>query len=156
MVRQSISLKAELEEIQNIFPTTNKIFFVKIKCSNCGEIPDKWIGLDKSNIEVIGKSNVNLATKCKGCNRENSIVVEDTDFSSRTIESEKDFEIGRFDCRGVEIEEFDPRDNWIIVSSSGKEYKDVDLEEGEWSEFEERSSTSLTILSIESSIKKIK
>ncbi|EGC38940.1 hypothetical protein DICPUDRAFT_148314 [Dictyostelium purpureum] len=129
MVKQSITLKAETEEIENIYPCTDKVFFVKIKCSNCGETPDKFIGLDKSNIEVVGKSNVNLLMKCKGCNRENSIVVEETNYSERTIESEKSFEIARFDCRGVEIEEFDPRDAWIVVSSSGKKYNDVDLTE---------------------------
>ncbi|KAF2075370.1 hypothetical protein CYY_003346 [Polysphondylium violaceum] len=156
MVKQSVFLKAELEGVSNIYPEPHKIWFVKLKCSNCGETPDNFIGIDPENIETVGKANVNLLMSCKMCKRENSVLIDPSiKYADRTIQSEEEFEVVRFDCRGVEIEEFDPRDEWFVVSESGKVYDSIDLG-SEWSEYEESTSSSLTIMEIQSEIKKTK
>ncbi|EGG15730.1 DUF866 family protein [Cavenderia fasciculata] len=156
MVRLSLSLTAETEEIKNIFPCSDKVWFFKIKCSNCLTVSDKFIGIDPAEQIEIGKSTVNLSMKCKSCTRENSVTIEPAlSIQDREIESGQKIEMARFDCRGLELEEFDPRDAWMVISTSGKTYKDVDLDE-DWSEYDERSSSSLTILDISSDITKIK
>eukprot|EP01132_Coremiostelium_polycephalum_P005263 gene5263-6553_t len=119
MVKQSFSIKAELEEITNIIPQDSKIWFAKLKCSSCGEKSQNAVALDPNNhIEYI-KSTVNLLIKCKLCNRENSVIVEPlTNATDRTIESEEWFEVVKFECRGVEIEEIEPRRSFVRTFSN--------------------------------------
>eukprot|EP01133_Synstelium_polycarpum_P005704 gene5704-6589_t len=114
MVRLSVSITAETEEVVNIFPDDHKIWFFKLKCSHCLTVTDNWIGIDPEEAIEIGKSVVNLQMKCRTCARENTVTIEDKlNINDRQCESETAMVMKHFDCRGVELEEFDPRDVWI-------------------------------------------
>lgn len=77
MVKIGLQIQATLEnvdELKTCHPDYS--FFIKVKCSNCGEANDKWNDLSES--EKIGQdtrnpSGFNFYAKCKLCNRENSI-----------------------------------------------------------------------------------
>ncbi|KYQ92919.1 DUF866 family protein [Tieghemostelium lacteum] len=157
-MRQGISIKAELEEISNIYPQLDKTWFVTLTCSNCGEVTPNMVSIDPcTQIEIV-KATVNFAMKCKLCRRENSVSIETADkqIKDRTIESEQWVQMATFDLRGFEIKDVEFGENWSIVIPSGKTYSDVDLSTGEWSEYDEGSSTSISILNMEYKVDKLK
>uniref|UniRef100_A0A914SGU8 Uncharacterized protein n=1 Tax=Parascaris equorum TaxID=6256 RepID=A0A914SGU8_PAREQ len=90
--------------------------YCQLRCMNCGEQPEHWQYVTISEwLEVPGsRGEANLIEKCKLC--------------------------GRFDCRGVEPTDFDPRVNLVAVDGgwravgieSGTKFDDVDLSEKVW------------------------
>lgn len=89
-------------------------WFVKIKCSNCGEITGNWVEINPDEKHEISGSRgtAHFVMKCKGCKRENSVDILQDRTYSRPIKQEdsgKFVPVVAFDCRGVEITEFEPR-----------------------------------------------
>lgn len=60
-----------------------------------------------------------------------------------------------FDCRGLELTGFDPRDGWA-VESGRKVFQDVDLTEKEWVEYNEIDNVPVEINNLESKFVAIK
>lgn len=77
MVIIGLQIKTTLENIDEIKTDhPDYSFFLKIKCSNCGEISDKWHDItenEKTNENSRNPNGFNFYMKCKLCNRENSI-----------------------------------------------------------------------------------
>lgn len=77
MVKIGLQICANLENVEELRTChPDYAFFVKIKCSNCGEESDKWHDLTES--ERVGEDSrnpdgFNFYAKCKLCNRENSM-----------------------------------------------------------------------------------
>lgn len=65
-------------------------FFVKIKCSNCGEQSEKWHDLtesERTNEDSRNPNGFNFYMKCKLCSRENSIdIVEGSNGKAKTLQ----------------------------------------------------------------------
>eukprot|EP01024_Parvocaulis_polyphysoides_P024997 TRINITY_DN22807_c2_g2_i1.p1 TRINITY_DN22807_c2_g2~~TRINITY_DN22807_c2_g2_i1.p1 ORF type:complete len:163 (-),score=28.22 TRINITY_DN22807_c2_g2_i1:75-563(-) len=55
-----------------------------------------------------------------------------------------------FDCRGMEPIAFHPENGWIVTSSGGKVFDDVDLRENEWADYDEENDLQVNILEFES------
>lgn len=53
-----------------------------------------------------------------------------------------------FDCRGLELTDFEPRDGWVVESGK-KVFRDVDLSEKEWVEYNDIDDTPVEITNIE-------
>lgn len=81
MVKIGLQIRATIENIYEIKTShPDYSFFLKIKCSNCGEQSDKWHDLTESeriNAESRNPNGFNFYMKCKLCSRENSIDVVD-------------------------------------------------------------------------------
>jgi hypothetical protein len=79
MVKIGLQICATLDNIEELKTChPNYSFFIKIKCTNCGECSDKWHDLIES--ERIGEDSrnpkgFNFAMKCKLCSRDNSLDV---------------------------------------------------------------------------------
>lgn len=77
MVKIGLQIRAQLENVDEI--RTNHpeyTFFLKFKCSNCGEQSEKWHDLTESERVQEDSRNPNgfsFFMKCKLCSRENSI-----------------------------------------------------------------------------------
>lgn len=77
MGKIGLQISASLENVDAL--KTNHpeyAFFVKIKCSNCGEETNKWHDITESEHTGEDSRNpkgFNFYMKCKLCNRENSI-----------------------------------------------------------------------------------
>lgn len=112
-----------------------------------------------------GRGTTHLNIKCKFCERHNNVrvisapggadnaplvdweVAVDEDGAAEN--DNKGFMIVAFDCRGVELEEWQPRDGWSVIASSGTVYdEEIDLAEGEWYEFDEKSGNPVSIQDI--------
>ncbi|KAI9255148.1 hypothetical protein BDA99DRAFT_442510, partial [Phascolomyces articulosus] len=117
----------------------------------------------KDTVDMSGsRGTANLVMRCKFCKRESSArkffiyikVLRET----YSAEKNNDFQkMATFDCRGLELVDFSPRDPWIAEGTeSGTKFEDIDLTEGEWVEYDEKSGEPVGISEIEVQFKKEK
>lgn len=140
--------RAELDNIESLKPDQNDIrFYMRVRCSNCGEENDKWVYVDPSEEVEVVRSTVNLAVKCKICARTNTVdLVKD---SVKDYSSPDEWQvIASFDCRGIEPTEYEMRAGYTAVCESGSKFPVV-FEDGEFCEFDEASGNSVSIFSPE-------
>lgn len=77
MVKIGLQIRATLENVEEL--KTNHpdyTFFLKLKCTNCGEQSEKWHDLTESehvNEDSRNPKGSHFFMKCKLCSRENSI-----------------------------------------------------------------------------------
>lgn len=77
MVKIGLQIKATLENVEEL--RTNHpsyAFFLKVKCSNCGEVSDKWHDIEedeRAQGDSRNQDGFHFYMKCKLCSRENSI-----------------------------------------------------------------------------------
>ncbi|CAG9767253.1 unnamed protein product [Ceutorhynchus assimilis] len=143
-------IKARLENVEEL--KTNHpdySFSLKLKCTGCGEVSDKWHDIIESEKfpGKTGRSENNYIAKCKMCGRENSLdIVPGSNASYTNEDSEKLKSIVAFECRGIEPVEFRPLEGWIVkVDGSSKIYNEVDLSEKEWVEYDENIQESVGV-----------
>lgn len=96
MGKIGLQIRATLENVDELKTChPNYTFYLKIKCSNCGELSDKWHDLSESehtNEDSRNPKGFNFYMKCKLCSRENSIdIIEGSNgiFFLNGLENEK-------------------------------------------------------------------
>lgn len=136
-------------------------FYLKYKCSSCGEIPDHWqhVTLEEHHPLKGGRGDANIVIKCKLCGRENSCSIIEEETKPYLESDNNQFKtVAVFDCRGMEPVEFDPRDGWKVKGfknpsedddeeegkESGTVFEEVDLSD-EWADYDEASNESVCI-----------
>ncbi|XP_031640030.1 UPF0587 protein CG4646 [Contarinia nasturtii] len=162
MVKIGLQIRATLENVEEVETChPDYSFFLKLKCTNCGEQSEKWHDLTEServNEDSRNPNGFNFFMKCKLCSRENSIdIVEKSNVVYTADDSGKFKTIVSFDCRGVEPMEFSPRTGWIVKSAeNGQKFEDVDLSEDDWVEYDTKNKVSVGIYEFESNFVKLK
>ncbi|XP_069686945.1 UPF0587 protein CG4646 isoform X2 [Periplaneta americana] len=156
-----LQIRATLECIDKIYTNQPEFcWYLKLKCTACGEASDKWHDVSLSEIfeDRTGHANVHYAAKCKLCVKENNLsILEDTIQPYTKADHEKFKTIVVFDCRGVELVDCEFRDGWSAVAEdSGHVFPEVDLSEKEWVEWDEKTKQSVGIYSIEHQFVRIK
>lgn len=77
MVKIGLQIRATFENVEELKTThPDYPFFLKLKCSNCGEQSDKWHDItesERTNEDSRNPDGFNFYMKCKLCSRENSI-----------------------------------------------------------------------------------
>uniref|UniRef100_A0A3B4H1X7 CXXC motif containing zinc binding protein n=1 Tax=Pundamilia nyererei TaxID=303518 RepID=A0A3B4H1X7_9CICH len=105
---------ATLENVTNVRPLGDDFrWFLKLKCGNCGEIPDKWqyVTLVESVPLKGGRGSASMVQKCKLCSRENSIDILGDTITPYNAENSETFKtMVQFECRGLEPVDFQPQD----------------------------------------------
>ncbi|KAM3965922.1 UPF0587 protein GA18326 [Aphomia sociella] len=161
MVKIALQIKATLECIEKLYTNhPHYQWFLKLKCSSCGEVSEKFIDLTEADKvpQKHNRSETNLLIKCKLCSRENSMdVVEGSNgiYTNNDVNKFKTLVI--FDCRGVEPVDFEPKSGWIAESEdNGKKFDDVDLTEKEWVDYDEKNQASVGVYELEWQFVKVK
>jgi len=153
MVKISLQLKANFENVTNLTAEGEDFrWFLKLKCLNCGETPDKWqyVTLSESNPLKGGRGSANMVSKCKMCGRENSIDILKDSVKPYSADNESFKTVVSFDCRGMEPTDFSPRIGWTCSGDeSGTTFQDIDLGEKEWVDFDENSNQSVGIYELQ-------
>ncbi|VDN99510.1 unnamed protein product [Rodentolepis nana] len=150
---------AQLTNVKEILPpNTDTDWFIKVQCTSCGEIHEKFVSVNsEERIPTMNSRNsVNMCLKCKFCGRElTSDIVADSVKPYTGDDSGQLRPIVRFSCSGLVPIEFSIRDGWQVTSSSPSEtvFSDVDLSSGEWVGFDENSDVCLEIMEIETQFK---
>ncbi|XP_050302298.1 CXXC motif containing zinc binding protein [Anthonomus grandis grandis] len=148
-----LKIKARLENVEELKPNPDHSFALKLKCSACGEISDKWHDVNESDKFPgrTGRSEHHYVGKCKMCGRDNTLdIVQGSIASYRNEDSENFKSIISFEGRGLEVVDYQPGDNWCVkVDGSSKIFSDVDLSEKEWVEYDEKIQDSVGVYDLE-------
>jgi len=88
MVKLHVLFKADLEHLVSFSTTSDIRWYLQIKCTNCGEIPEKPVYVTKQEIFDIPCSSgkAHLVGKCKLCKRDYTIEVEEGKLGTYTME----------------------------------------------------------------------
>ncbi|KAJ8969198.1 hypothetical protein NQ314_001869 [Rhamnusium bicolor] len=161
MGKLSLQISATLEGIEEFYTShPNYTFLLKIKCSSCGEISDKWHDVTESQTYPgkTGKSENHYIAKCKLCGRENNLDIIPGSNGKYTSDDQGSFKnIVTFDCRGIEPVDFSPSEGWIAkVEDSGNIFDNINLSDKEWVEYDEKSKQSVGIYELESKFVSVK
>ncbi|KAI8144325.1 hypothetical protein BJV82DRAFT_65517 [Fennellomyces sp. T-0311] len=158
-MKLGLYLKADLENITNLKPVNEYEWHFKIQCSSCRETDQNWISFNPHDtVEMSGsRGEANLVMRCKFCKRESSAQFEPNVQAYSAEKNGKFQKIATFDCRGLELVDFSPRDPWVAEGTeSGTKFEDIDLTDGEWVEYDEKSGEPVGIAEIEVEFKKEK
>ncbi|XP_018576373.1 UPF0587 protein CG4646 [Anoplophora glabripennis] len=155
MGKISLQIRTTLEAIEELYTNhPDYTFLLKLKCTSCGEVSDKWHDVIESQTYPgkTGKSENNYIAKCKLCGRENCLDIVQGSNGKYTSDDQGSFKtIVTFDCRGIEPVEFSPSEGWIAkAEESGKVFDNINLTEKEWVEYDEKSQQSVGVYEFES------
>ncbi|KAI8367749.1 hypothetical protein BD560DRAFT_399464 [Blakeslea trispora] len=161
MVKLGLYLKADLENVTDLAPVEDFEWYFKIECTSCHEVDESWISFNQQDTYDMNSSRgtANLVMRCKFCKRDMSAQFEPSfKLKKYDIDNNSKFQqIAQFDCRGLELIDFDPRESWTCKGAeSGTVFEDVDLTEKEWVEYDEKSGEPVGINNIEVEFKKEK
>lgn len=183
MVKIGLQICATLENVEELRTShPDYPFFIKVKCSNCGEESDKWHDLtgkcsetphlslslltlilpcpesEKVNEDSRNPEGFNFYAKCKLCNRENSMdIIPGTNAVYTSDDTGKLKTIVQFDCRGLEPTAFSPRTGWLVKSADGgPSFTDVDLSEDDWVEYDTKNDVPVAVYEFKSEFVKLK
>uniref|UniRef100_A0A0N4ZF82 UPF0587 protein CG4646 n=1 Tax=Parastrongyloides trichosuri TaxID=131310 RepID=A0A0N4ZF82_PARTI len=152
----ALQIKCNLNNIEKLIPDDETSFrwYIKLKCSNCGEEDSKWkyVVFNETFDTLKGRSECHLVEKCALCGRQNTLEIKPGTFHNYASEKNEQFQtLVEFDCRGIEPIAFDFRNNWqAVASDSGTVFDDVDLSEGMWTEYDEKENRCVEITELES------
>ncbi|KAK1367855.1 UPF0587 protein like [Heracleum sosnowskyi] len=154
MVRYRVLFTADLQNLTKLQPAGGVespafAYYFKMKCGNCGEPAKKEISV-LSNVKLSDSRNApNLVMKCKFCERRGSMTVVTTDVGKPLTEElsalGESAPLMELDCKG-----FDPVDlvfgyGWKAESIAGTKFKDIDLSDGEFAEYDEMGNCPVAI-----------
>lgn len=127
MGKLGLQIAARLENVKSIEVCgTDFRWYIKTRCTNCGELSDKWqyVTVSETHEGRTGRSDCHMKAKCKGCTREVSLVILEDSIKPYVYneDKEEDFQtIVVFEGRGVEVSEFEFR----VINSKSKFLTDL-------------------------------
>lgn len=149
-------LSAELQGVTDLGPTLPYEFSFKIECTSCHEVHENWVTMnaqDKSDISG-SRGDANFVFKCRFCKRESSATLTETG-KTLNIDDKKPAEILQIDCRGLELKEFRADGDFQCKGESGTPFKEMDLTEGEWFDYDEKNSEEVSVTDVKWDIKRV-
>ncbi|KAJ5740253.1 hypothetical protein N7493_000125 [Penicillium malachiteum] len=151
----SLVLQAELEGVTALRPTDteeNPYFYTfKVQCSSCRETHPNWVSFNRfEQHEIPGsRGEANFVWKCRLCTKTHSASIT---VGPHTFEAEGKKggqKIIEMDCRGLEFVDFKADGEWEAKGTeSSTPFAGIDLMEGEWYDYDEKSSEEVSIKDI--------
>ncbi|KAF8213136.1 hypothetical protein K438DRAFT_1565337 [Mycena galopus ATCC 62051] len=141
MVRLLLSIKAELENVTSLEPLDDYEYFFKVTCNSCHETHSKAVSLNRQDSYELSGSKGNTANfvwRCGHCKRESSAKFEGP-VQAYTAENGQFGPLLVVECRGLEFIDFEPRGTWKCKGMKGSLFSEVDLDSGEWTDYDEKA-----------------
>ncbi|GAX85612.1 hypothetical protein CEUSTIGMA_g13027.t1 [Chlamydomonas eustigma] len=144
-------VKAELENVGTLkFKGTS--FCIDVKEVGGDDIR-RGVHVDASEHEEIpgGKGSANFTMKWKESKRDASITVTIVKGLTRDIKGDdhdKWVPIATLECRGLEPVGYTPEGDWEVISNVGTVFKDIDMSELEWTDYDEKLGESIGVYKI--------
>ncbi|KAF5253177.1 hypothetical protein FANTH_1882 [Fusarium anthophilum] len=142
----ALYLTADLQGVTNLRPDDTQDnpfwYMFKVQCTSCRETHANHVGVNRFETNEMSGSRgeANFVWKCKNCKRESSASIKAGPFPYEQTEPAKPQKILEFDCRGLEFTEFKAEGEWLAEGvETGTKFTAIDLEEGEWFEYDEKS-----------------
>ncbi|KAJ6113486.1 hypothetical protein N7523_006803 [Penicillium sp. IBT 18751x] len=155
----SLILSAELEGVTGLQPTDteeNPYFYTfRVKCTSCHEMHPNWVSFNRfEQHEIPGsRGEANFVWKCRLCSKTHSASITAGPHVFEAQEDPKKNKNGQkiieMDCRGLEFTEFKPDGEWEVKGAeSNTPFSGIDLSDGEWYDYDEKSSEEVSIKEI--------
>ncbi|EIE21643.1 hypothetical protein COCSUDRAFT_24771 [Coccomyxa subellipsoidea C-169] len=107
----------------------------------------KWVR-DSKHMAYLNVKEITKALKCKGKEKISGSYTADDDGKYVGM-------VG-FECRGLDVTGWQPEDGFIVESTSGARFEDVDLSEKEWMDYDEKLGESVGIYDLEYKLEAVK
>ncbi|KAK3630477.1 hypothetical protein LTR56_009473 [Elasticomyces elasticus] len=157
----ALAVTAELEGVTDLQPQDTEetpfYYTFKVQCTSCREIHPNWVSVSRfeTNEQSGSRGDANFVWRCKNCKREHSANITDTPKSYSQQSPPKAKNIIVLDCRGLEFVEFKPDGLWKAVGIESKtKFADIDLTEGDWFDYDEKSSEEVSIKDVKWEIRR--
>ncbi|KAK6390545.1 hypothetical protein LTR65_005416 [Meristemomyces frigidus] len=176
----AIAITAELDGVTDLQPedTEESPFYYtfKVQCTSCREIHPNWVSVSRfeTNEQAGSRGDANFVWRCKNCKREHSANILEAPKAYPQQSPAKPQKILTIDCRGLEFLEFKPdvsallpfvnlvagltdslQGAWKAAGlESGTKFSDIDLTEGDWFDYDEKSSEEVSIKDIKWDIRR--
>jgi len=108
--------------------------------------------VDERTVSVGKRSTAHFVWRCGNCKRENTAKFDEhARPRPYTVEDNGQFaEMITVECRGLEFVDFDPKGVWSCKGvDSGARFSEVDLETGEWTDYDEKSACPVSIMDVQ-------
>ncbi|KAM5441509.1 hypothetical protein MferCBS31731_003580 [Microsporum ferrugineum] len=153
----TLTLSAQVSGVTDIHPKDTPddpyYYTFKVQCTSCREVHPNWVNVSRfEQNEVPGsRGEANFVWKCRLCGRTHSanITTGPMAFDESKESKGKGQKIIEFDCRGLEFTEFKADGKWEATGiESGTKFGEINLEEGEWYDFDEKQGEEVSITEI--------
>ncbi|KAJ5194914.1 uncharacterized protein N7498_008352 [Penicillium cinerascens] len=151
----SLVLSAELEGVTGLRPTDteeNPYFYTfRVQCTSCREMHPNWVSFNRfEQHEIPGsRGEANFVWKCRLCTKTHSASIIAGPHVFEAQEKKKGQKIIDLDCRGLEFTDFKPDGDWEVKGTeSNTPFSTVDLSDGEWYDYDEKSGEEVSIKEI--------
>ncbi|OXV11658.1 hypothetical protein Egran_00581 [Elaphomyces granulatus] len=157
----SLVLSAELSGITELRPKDTPeepyFFTFKVQCTSCREIHPNWISFNRfEKHEISGsRGEANFVWKCRLCQRTHSASISTGPHVYYYDDGLKAQRIIEIDCRGLEFVEFKADGDWEAKGiESSTRFSNIDLSEGEWFDYDEKTGEEVSIKEVNWAIKR--
>lgn len=148
----ALALTADLTGVTDLLPVDTKenpyFYTFKIQCTSCRETHPNLVSISRfeSNEMSGSRGEANFVWKCKSCKRESTATIKNAPVSYVQSSPPKRQNIVEFDCRGLEFTEFIADGEWMAKGlDSPTKFSGVDLQEGEWFDYDEKAGEEVSI-----------
>lgn len=166
MVKMMLRICADLDSLTYLQPEggcddPNFTYLFKLKCGQCGEVTEKetCLSLSETVPSAKGKSDIHLSQKCKFCSREGTItMIEGRGHPLTQAHAQRQVSapLMLFDCRGFEPLDFVFGAGWKAESMKGTKFTNIDLSDGEFSEYDEKGECPVMITNLRAIFEPVK
>lgn len=132
-------------------------FTFKIRCNSCREVHGNDVNINQYEKHSIqgSRGEANFVFRCKNCKRESSANVTTTKNNYNIENSGKNVTLLKMDPRGIDFVEFVPVGQFRCKGESGTAFDEVELEDGEWYDYDEKSGEEVSITDVKWDIIKV-
>jgi len=151
----ALYLTADLSGVSELRPQDQVdspyYYTFKVVCSSCREPNPSYVGLNRFEEHDLSSSRgtANFVWRCKNCKRESSATLKGEPASYQITSPPQAQKIIEFDCRGCEFTDFRPDGDWACQGEeSGTVFSGLDLQDGEWFDYDEKAGTEVSITDV--------
>ncbi|KAF7637281.1 hypothetical protein Mgra_00003247 [Meloidogyne graminicola] len=142
-------MRANLLNVTNLKPQNYEEhrWYLELKCSGCGEIYESWhyANVQETHTLTKGKGVCHISAKCSFCGRINTLEILTNSYLPY-VKNEEFQTIVKFECRGLEPINFDPRIGWCCTGTeSNSVFEEIDLNNKEWFDYDEKANLPVEI-----------
>ncbi|OCL12024.1 DUF866-domain-containing protein [Glonium stellatum] len=157
----ALTLTAELNGVTDFRPADSPespfYYTFKVQCTSCRETHPNWVNISQFEMHDLSGSRgeANFVWRCKNCKREHSATIKAAPTPYTQSSPPKTQTIIELDCRGLEFTEFRPEGEWLATGlESLTEFSGIDLQEGEWFDYDEKAGEEVSIKDVKWDIRR--
>ncbi|KAL8824098.1 MAG: hypothetical protein Q9191_005300 [Dirinaria sp. TL-2023a] len=157
----ALTLTADLTGVTDLQPLDTQdephFYTFKVQCTSCRETHPNWVSISRfESSDMPGsRGEANFVWRCKTCKRESTANIKNAPTAYSQMIPPKAQNIIEFDCRGLEFTEFKPEGEWTAKGlESATKFSGVDLQDGEWYDYDEKAGEEVSIKDIKWAIRR--